>query len=140
MKNVILKISATVITVFALITLFMSGSVIFDLFGIRAKEGNYVLFVVVSNFVCGILYLFAGFGLYTHKVWTTRLLIFSAMILIVSFAGLLLHINSEGLYEAQTVKAMIFRISITLVFSGISWYYLSRSSVDKSAGQDKKPF
>lgn len=35
-----------VISAFALLTLFLSGSVIFDLFGIRAKERNYVLLVV----------------------------------------------------------------------------------------------
>jgi len=37
MKNFVLKISAIMLTMFALLTLFMSGSVIFDLFGIRAK-------------------------------------------------------------------------------------------------------
>lgn len=114
------------ITLFALLTLFMSGSVIFDLFGIRAKEGNYVLFIVISNFVCGIIYLFAAVGLYTQKKWTTRLLILTVAILILSFNGLLLHISSGGLYETQTVKAMIFRISITLLFAGISWNFLSR--------------
>ena len=41
MKPIILKAAAVIITLFALITLFMSTSVIFDLFGIRAKEGIY---------------------------------------------------------------------------------------------------
>jgi hypothetical protein len=127
-KIIILRISAIVITLFALLTLFMSGSVIFDLFGIRAKEGNYVLFIVVSNFVCGIIYLFSAVGLYAQKKWTTRLLILSVAILILSFNRLLLHISSGGLYETQTVKAMIFRISITLLFAGVSWYYISRQS------------
>jgi hypothetical protein len=127
-KIIILRISSIVITLFALLTLFMSGSVIFDLFGIRAKEGNYVLFIVVSNFVCGIIYLFAAVGLYAQKKWTTRLLILSVVILILGFNGLLLHISSGGLYETQTVKAMIFRISITLLFAGVSWYYISRQS------------
>jgi hypothetical protein len=49
----VLKVSAILLTLFALITVFMSGSVIFDLFGIRAKEGNYMLFIVVSNFISG---------------------------------------------------------------------------------------
>ena len=51
MKVTILKISAIILTLFALITLFMSSSVIFDLFGIREKEGNYVLFIVITNFI-----------------------------------------------------------------------------------------
>lgn len=117
------------ITLFALLTLFMSGSVIFDLFGIRAKEGNYVLFIVISNFVCGIIYLVAAVGLYAQKKWTTRLLILSVAILILGFNGLLLHISFGGLYETQTVMAMIFRISITMFFAGVSWYYLSRQPI-----------
>ena len=131
MKNNILKISAIVITLFALLTLFMSSSVIFDLFGIRAKEGNYVLFVVVSNFICGFLYLVAAFGFFRHKRWTSRLLMFAMGILILSFAGLLWHIRSGGLYELQTVKAMIFRILFTFLFVGISGYFLTGKS-DKS--------
>ncbi|HRA60413.1 MAG TPA: hypothetical protein PLG30_12425 [Bacteroidia bacterium] len=37
---------ATVLSIFGLLILFLSSSVIFDLFGIREKEGNYVLFIV----------------------------------------------------------------------------------------------
>ncbi len=124
------------ITLFALLTLFMSGSVIFDFFGIRVKEGNYVLFIVVSNFVCGIIYLFAAVGLYAQKKWTTRLLILSVAILILGFNGLLLHISSGGLYETQTVKTMIFRISITSLFAGVSWYYISRQSSNGKSSEN----
>jgi hypothetical protein len=126
MKNGVLKISAFIITVFALVTLFMSSSVIFDLFGIRAKEGNYVLFVVLSNFIAGFLYLFAAYGLVKQKVWTTKLLFISTTILIVSFMGLLIHANTGGLYEQKTISAMLSRISITALFSGISWYFITK--------------
>lgn len=118
-----------------MLTLFMSGSVIFDLFGIRAKEGNYVLFVVVLNFICGFLYLVAAYGLFTQKRWTTRLLIAAVGILVVSFLGLLWHINSGGIFEMGTVKAMLFRISITLLFSGISWYYISKNKSVEAASR-----
>jgi hypothetical protein len=126
MKTVILKIVATILLLFALITLFMSGSVIFDLFGIRAKEGNYVLFVVVSNFICAFLYLISAYGLYFQKKWTASLLSVSLGILVLSFAGLLWHINTGGMYEEQTVKAMLFRIGITLVFTILSRRYISK--------------
>jgi hypothetical protein len=102
----------------------MSGSVIFDLFGIRAKEGNYVLFIVVSNFIAGFLYLFSAYGMFFQKNWTTSLLIFIAAILLLSFAGLLWHINGGGVYEQQTIKAMLFRIGITILFAGLSWVML----------------
>jgi hypothetical protein len=69
MKTIILKSAAVIITLFALITLFMSTSVIFDLFGIREKEGNYVLFVVISNFIAGFMYLFSAvWFIYRKKV------------------------------------------------------------------------
>lgn len=128
MKNTILKIAAVVLALFSLLTVFVSSSVIFDLFGIRAKEGNYVLFVVVANFICGFLYLPAVYGLCSQKKWTTKLLILCIIILVATFIGLLLHINAGGIYETKTVKAMIFRITLTSVFTGLSWFYISKQS------------
>jgi hypothetical protein len=122
----LLKFAAIGLTLFALLTLFMSGSVIFDLFGIRQKEGNYVLFIVVSNFIAGFLYLFGAYGLFTSRVWTTRLLTIITVVLIVAFFGLIFHINSGGVYEAQTVKAMIFRISLTAVLTVLAWRTISK--------------
>lgn len=120
-----LKISAILLTLFALITVFMSGSVIFDLFGIREKEGNYVLFIVIANFISGFIYLIAAYGLFFRRTWTTRLLVFATSILTISFVGLIWHISSGGIYEQQTVKAMLFRIAITAVFAGLSWRFTS---------------
>jgi len=40
MKKILPYIIAVILTGFGLLTLFLSTSVIFDLFGIRAKEGN----------------------------------------------------------------------------------------------------
>ena len=125
MKVTILKISAIILTLFALITLFMSSSVIFDLFGIREKEGNYVLFIVITNFICGFIYLVAAYGMFFGRTWTTRLLVFATSILTISFVGLIWHISSGGIYEQQTVKAMLFRIAITAVFAGLSWRFTS---------------
>lgn len=127
MKSIILKVTAVIITLFALITLFMSTSVIFDLFGIREKEGNYVLFVVISNFIAGFLYLFAAYALFTEKKWATKLLLITTTILIVSFIGLLIHVNMCGIYEQKTIKAMIFRIAITSTFAAISWFYILKN-------------
>ena len=62
-------IAAIVLIAFALLTLFLSSSVIFDWFGIRAKEGNYILLVVWANFISSILYLFAAYGFIKLKIW-----------------------------------------------------------------------
>jgi len=126
MKKYIPYILTTVLTAFALLTLFLSTSVIFDLFGIRAKEGNYVLFVVWSNFISSILYLFAAYGFIKNKNWTTTLLGISTLILIAAFIGLKIHTNSGGIYETKTIGAMIFRIAVTLVFVIIAFFTINK--------------
>jgi hypothetical protein len=126
MKSNISKIAAVILTLFALLTLFLSTSVIFDLFGIRAKEGNYVLFVVWSNFISSILYLFAAFGFLKNQKWAATLLVISALILIVAFIGLKIHASSGGIYETKTIGAMIFRIVVTLVFAIIAYFTITK--------------
>ena len=127
MRKVITNSVAIVLTVFGLATLFLSGSVIFDLFGVRAKEGNYVLFVVWANFLSSILYLFAAYGFIKIKKWTIHLLSVSILLLIVAFIGLIIHVNSGGIYETKTIGAMIFRIILTLVFSILAYFTLNYS-------------
>ena len=111
---------ATIISSFGLLTLFLSGSVIFNLFGMREEEGNYILFIVQANFISSILYLFSAYGIFMNKAWTVKPLRISAILLIVSFAGLFMYINSGGLYEIKTIYAMIFRIGITLAFASMA--------------------
>ena len=120
MKKYIQYISASMLILFGLITLFLSTSVILDLFDIRAKEGNYVLFVVWANFISSIIYLFAAYGLLKTKKWTAPILFTSVFILAVAFIGLLVHINNGGIYETKTIGAMIFRTLLTLLFAIIA--------------------
>ena len=129
MKKYVLYTSAVFLTAFGLLTLFLSTSVIFDLFGIRAKEGNYVLFVVWSNFISSILYIFAAYGFIKNKRWTATLLVISTLILIAAFIGLKIHINSGGIYETKTVGAMIFRISVTLVFTTLAYFTITKKKL-----------
>ena len=126
MKKLILYLIVVSLTAFALLTLFLSTTVILDLFDIRAKEGNYVLFVVWSNFISSILYLFAAYGFIKSKEWTPKLLVISSIILIAAFIGLKIHIDSGGIYETKTVGAMIFRISVTLLFAIIAFFTIRK--------------
>ncbi len=126
MKKILPYLFATFLVGFGLLTLFLSTSVIFDLFGIRAKEGNYVLFVVWSNFISSILYLFAAYGFLKSKKWTTSLLGISALILIAAFIGLKFYASSGGIYETKTIGAMIFRISVTLLFAILAYFTISK--------------
>ncbi|MGZ5253668.1 MAG: hypothetical protein ACXWV4_04815 [Flavitalea sp.] len=126
MKKLLPYLIVTFLLGFGLLTLFLSTSVIFDLFGIRAREGNYVLFVVWSNFISSILYLFAAYGFLKNKKWTTKLLGISTLILITAFVGLLIHAGSGGIYETKTIGAMIFRISVTLLLTIISYFTIKK--------------
>ena len=123
------KITSVFLFGFGLLTLFLSASIIFDLFEIRIREGNYVLFIVWANFICSFLYFLAAYGFRRSKKWTTKLLISSVLILIIALIGLMIHIYSGGLYETKTIGAMIFRTSITIIFTLISYYNISKKQI-----------
>ena len=113
--------TAIFLTAFALLSLFLSSSIIFDLFGIRAKEGNYVLIVVMANFISSILYLSAAYGFIKLKTWTYKPLSVSVIILTIGFVGLYAHIIADGLYESKTIGAMLFRITLTFTFTVLAY-------------------
>ncbi len=123
MKFILKYIPISILTAFALLTLFLSSSVILDLFGIREKEGNYVLFVVWANFISSILYLVAAYNWYRLKAFTTYALTSSVFILIAAQIALHSHIDDGGIYVEKTDKAMFFRIGLTVVFA--TWSYLA---------------
>ena len=130
-SKIILNITGAIVAFLGVVTLFMSTSVIFGLFDIRRKEGNYVLFVVVANFICAFLYLAAAYGFLTRQKWTTLVLNVSVVVLIVTFIGLGIHIYSGGIYEHKTVVAMIFRTLLTIGFTLISFKYLSQEKISE---------
>lgn len=119
--------SAFVLTVLGVMSVFLTTSVILDLFDIRAKEGNYVLFVVWTNWVCGILYLSAAYGFVKNKKWTTVSLEIASVILITAFVALEIHINDGGIYERKTEVAMIFRTIITVVLTVIAYFSITKN-------------
>lgn len=123
MKKALPYIIALFLAAFGVLTLFLSSSVIFDLFGIRAKEGHYVLFVVWANFISSLFYLFAAYGFVKNKKWTVHLLGVSAIVLMLALIGLLIHINTGRLYEIKTIAALIFRTTITVAFA-LSAYFM----------------
>ena len=125
-KKVINFVSVTILKLFAFLTLFLSSSVIFDWFGIRAKEGNFVLFIVWANFICSIIYLIAVYGFIKRKTWTFWVLFTALIILIIAFITLLFYVSNGGIHEEKTIKAMIFRIMVTLSFSLLAFFNLNK--------------
>ncbi|MEO5967692.1 MAG: hypothetical protein ABIP68_03915 [Ferruginibacter sp.] len=108
------KIAGSFLIAFGLISLFMTTTIILDLFGMRAKEGNYVLFVVWANFACAILYIISGICFIYNKKITTFFLAVASIILVITFAELFYHINQGIVYETRTVAAMAFRTLFTI--------------------------
>lgn len=127
MKKALPYLLASILAAFGLLTLFLSTSIIFDLFGVRAKEGNYVLFIVWANFVSSLLYLFAVYGFIESKKWTAPLLGISVIVLLLAFVGLFIHINAGGTYETKTIGAMAFRTTVTLVFSALAYFTITKN-------------
>ena len=126
MKTTIHYFTVTALTLFGLVTLFLSTSILIDLFGIRAMVGNYVPFVVWANFISGVLYLISAYGFVKRKNWTANLLGISAFVLIVVYTGLFLHIHFDGRYESNTISAMAFRIVLTLMFMAVAFFSINR--------------
>lgn len=126
-KSPLVTIAGIILALFTLVTLFMTISIFFDLFEIREKEGNYVLFIVVANFIAGLLYIPAVYGYFKNKKWTSGLLLYAAVILIIAFIGLMAHIVMGGIYEKKTIFAMLFRIFVTVGFALIAKKYIGKS-------------
>ena len=128
MKKALPYLFASVLAAFGLLTLFLSSSVIFDLFGVRAQEGNYVLFIVWANFLSSLFYLSAAYGFIESKKWTASLLGISAIVLLLAFVGLFIHIKAGGIYETKTIGAMAFRTTVTFVFSALAYFTITKNN------------
>jgi hypothetical protein len=126
MKKYVPIILAIFLTAFALITFYLSSSIIFDLFGVRAKQGNYVLFVVWANLISSLLYLISAYGFVMIKKWTASVLATSAVILLITFIAFNIHINSGGLHEAKTFGAIIFRFLVTIIFTMLAYFVIKK--------------
>lgn len=126
-NNNLQKTSAVVLSAFGLITLVLSLSIFLNLFGIRAMEGNYVLFVVIANFICSILHLQAGIGLWLQKQWTTKLIGSSIVLLVITFIAFSVYAANGGLHEQKTYGALVFRTALTAIFFAISYFSFKKS-------------
>lgn len=112
------KLITVALVIFALITIFLSSSVLFDWFGIRASQGNYVPFILKINLTVGLLYLVVAYGFVKSLNWPFWVMLFAALLLIYAFGLLYVHIQTGGLYETRTIGIMTFRILFTLIFAG----------------------
>ncbi len=105
-----------VVIAFGALTLFLSASVLLDLFGIRERESPFVLGVVVANLFASLLYLPAGAGLLMKRTWSAPLLAAAVGVLLVGALVFALHITEGGAYRTATIGALTFRTLLTWAF------------------------
>jgi hypothetical protein len=114
-------ILATVLLLFGLLTVTLTTSVLFDWFGLRAREGNYVMSIVVANLIAGVLYLIAAVGVIKGSTWMAKPLLVAIAVLVLGQILFFVHVVNGGLYETKTVGAMIFRIALTVLFTVLAF-------------------
>ncbi len=124
----ILNITGVILLLFGVVTLVVSSAVLFDWGEMREKKGNYVHFVVLANFFCSILYLIAAYGMFVQRRWSFTALEISAILLMLTFIGMSIHVYLDNKYEEETVYALIFRILVTLMFLFVASRYLPKKS------------
>lgn len=126
MNKVFHILLTVVLTAFGLLTLFLTSSIIFDLFGIREMEGNYVEFIVHANFLAAFLYLATSVGLALKRPWAIFPISIAAVILVAAAVGLLFYVQAGGIHEKKTIGAMAFRIGVTLIFAVLTYLTVRR--------------
>jgi len=125
MKLLTKYLPAGILTAFGLLTLFLTSSILLDVFGMREKNIGYVPFVIWVNLFCGLAYVASAYGFLKSKKWTTWLLGIAIIILIITFIIFNNHVNNGGIHKADTFGALTFRLSLTTIFGLISKFTIS---------------
>jgi hypothetical protein len=60
------------------------------------------------------------------------MLVISTIILIVAFIGFNIHVNSGEIHETKTMGALIFRITVTLAFTLIAYFTITKKTAIKN--------
>ncbi len=128
-KCIGLKVIAIIAIFFGILTLKSGGEVLFFDGEGRAAAGNFVPFVLWSNFLLGFLYIISGIGLWLQKSWAVWLAVFITATTLVVFIAFSWYINNGGLFEARTMKAMILRSSVWSFISTVSFIRLIRQGL-----------
>lgn len=116
MKKYLKPTLLILITAFASLTLFLTTSIIFDVFGIREAEGNFVWGIIWINFIAAWLYFASVYGIHKKKSWASNPLLIATLLLLIAIGYLAFHVFFGGAFELKTFPALAFRGSVTIVF------------------------
>lgn len=126
MKNYLPKIAGVLLAAFGALTFFLSIGLLFDLFGVRQTQEDFVPFVVWTNLGVSIFYLISAYGFFTLKPWTVKLLGTSVVLLIITFIAYNFYLNAGGVHLEKTFGALMFRTAVTLVFSVGAYFFIPK--------------
>lgn len=110
-----------VAVVFAAITLFKSGGVLFGQQSARDAVGDFVPFVVQFNFVAGFFYLLTGIGIFLGRGWALGLSILLTVATLITTVLFARHLSAGGAFEMQTVGALGIRAVFWIVVAVVLW-------------------
>lgn len=120
----------SILTLFGLLSVLLTSTVLLNVPIMHKTEEHNVLFIAITNLICGILYIVAAYGYHREEKWSYKLLTIITLILVLAFGMLQLYIYRGGLYEEKTVRAMIFRMVLTTFFAMISFFTLKKQNHD----------
>ena len=115
--------SMIIAIIFGIMTIKSGAAVLFFDGEARLAAGNYVDFVLWFNFLAGFLYIVAGVGLWIKKSWAANLAIIIAILTLLVFSALGVHILLDGSYEIRTIVAMTLRSVIWITIAIVSTTY-----------------
>jgi hypothetical protein len=128
-----LRALALLAIAFGVLTLWEGGSVLFGPGAARAAAGDYVPFVLWSNFLLGFVYVAAGAGLWLQRRWGLLLAALIVVVTLATFAGFAVHIALGGAYEARTLVAMSIRTLVWVII------YLAARGLLRAIGASSTP-
>lgn len=115
------KTLGIIAVLFAALTLFKSGQILFGPQSARDAVGDFVPFVVQFNFVAGFAYLLAGIGIFLGRHWALGMSALIALATLVTTVFFARHLLAGGAFEMQTVGALGIRSLFWIVVSLILW-------------------
>lgn len=121
-------------------TFYITSAILFDLFGERAKAGNFIYITQVCNFICSFTYIISGILFFLKSKQSTTLLFIATIIMFVGYIGMLFHINSNRPFDMSVIPEMLIRTTGTMLYTAIAWHFFTRMRIDYPEGYDAKSF
>lgn len=125
MQKTIKYITITIVTAFGLLTLFLTSSILLNLFGMQQKKVNYTPFVIWVNLFCSLGYLTAAYGIIKSKKWAFKILATIAVVLLVTLISFILYMDGN-IYREDTTGALVFRTIITILITMATYSIINK--------------